>query len=121
MIFFLGRIGHLVDLQIRCCLSINEILSSDQSKVFLRCHECIVKHWLTLLQDGLILIGVAYDSADTSEHTAVIVLMHLGDEDYPICEGNLSVALRMARISFLLRDLDEEGLEFPNALRRVEH
>ena len=42
--------------------------------------------------------------------------MHLGDEDDPECEGNLSEVLRMARISFLLRNLDKEGRELPNAL-----
>ena len=121
MVFFLGRIGHLVDLQIRCGLSTVEILSSDHGEMLLRGHERVVGYRLPLLQDGLIFEGVAYDSADTREYVAILVLMHLGDEDDPEREGNLSFARCIAMIDFLLWYLDEKALELPNALRRVEH
>ena len=53
------------------------------------------QHRFSLLQIGLILVCVAYDSADTFAHSVILVIMHLCDEDYSECEGNLSIVLKM--------------------------
>ena len=54
-----------------------------------------IQHRIPLLQIGLILVCVAYDSANTFAHITILVIMHLCDKDYSECEGNLSIVLRM--------------------------